>query len=167
MQAAVIEGAVPSASRAGHPVRIFYRTMEEQALQVQKAPSEFVEVASLAAASNDAYPNWHHRRYMIDTRSDGSDTYAFLHAFPAYLEGQAVEVDYTYGAASPVRISNELHVITDLGDPALGYGFVLSQPTVRGVYRVAGASVRVVGWWRTPQGRTARYDVTNMLFPES
>lgn len=168
MQAAVIQGATPQQSRAGHPIRIFYRTMNEDTIQVQKAPSEFVEVESMTAASNAALPNWQHRRYMVGARSDGTDTYTYLFAFPTYLEGQAVEVDYSYDVnGTPVRVANEIHVISDLGDANLGYGFVLSQPTVRGVYRVEGASIRVVGWWRTEQGRISRYDVANMLFPKS
>ena len=159
---AAVQGTA-AARKMGHPVRIYYRTFDENCIQIQKAASEFVEVQ---AGGSSNVPNWEHRQYSIGTRAGATNTYTYLYGFPAYLEDQAVQVDYRVTSGSTVRqVANELHVITDLDDASLGYGFMLAQPQVSGVGSVRGASMRVVGWWRTYTGRIGRVDVTSMLFP--
>ncbi len=168
MNGSVVTGASGTA-RAGHPIRIYYRTADEHTIQVQKAPTEFVEVDSLTHPANAYLPNWEHRRFRIGTQAAASGNYYYLCDFPAYLEDQAVEVDYTYdaGDGQPTPVSNEVHVISDLGDPNLGFGFVLNHSNVMGLYEVTGASARIVGWWRTEDGRVSRFDVANIMFPTS
>ncbi len=166
MNASTAAGTWRAEGRAGHPVRIYYRTIDEHCIQVQKAPTEFVEVASMAHASNSFLPDWQHRRYMVSYVTVGADTYAQLYGFPAYCEDQGVQVDYTVDVGGTnVRMNGEMHVISDLDNPALGCGFVLNQPNVTGILSVEGATMRVVGWWRSQNGRLTRYDVANMVFP--
>ncbi len=153
--------AVTLSARLGHQVRLYYRTADQHCLQVQKTPAEFVEVADGVTCDT---PWWQHRSYQVS--SAGSGGYFALDHFPAYLEDQAVQVDYLAGSGTPLRISNELHVISDLGDVGgtPNFGFVLNQPAVAGVLAVRGGTMRVSGWWRAESGRVKRVDITQMLF---
>jgi hypothetical protein len=163
-----VDGGVLS-SRLGHPVRIYYRTMAQHCLEVQKAPAEFVEYAP--GVTPDV-PYAGHRTYQISAEMVGGRQLIHLTNFPAYCEDQAVEVDYLvqppqYNA--PRRICREIHVITDLreANPAWGFGFALNEPNVVGVLQVRGVSMRTVAWWRTEMGRIGRLDITNVLLPDS
>ncbi|MEN6345756.1 MAG: type II secretion system protein [Armatimonadia bacterium] len=156
------------ASRLGHPVRIYYRTLEQHSIQVQRAPAEFVEVT---AGFTPNVPFWQHRQFCLGTQVTGGHTYGYVYGMPAYCEDQAVQVDYMIrkpGWGTPRRVSNEVHVVTDLRNMGAGYGFgfALNEPDIVGITRVRGVSVRVVGWWRTEAGRQGRMDLTNMLFPD-
>lgn len=157
-----IDPAVLS-GRLGRPVRIYYRSLDQHSVQVYKTPSEFVE--TVAGVTPDV-PNWEHRCYMIGAAPSGSGSYTCLYNFPAYLEDQAVQVDYIARVGGQLeRITNELHVIYDLGVATRNFGFVLNKANVEGVLDVRGASMRVCGWWRTETGRVERLDMTQMLFP--
>jgi prepilin-type N-terminal cleavage/methylation domain-containing protein len=159
--------------RQGNPVRIYYRTLDQHFIQVQKAPSTFVEWdGTTAPASFD----WQLRTYRIGNGAafTGSANHACIYGMPAYCEDQAVQVDYVVPdpagvAYPPRRIRNEMHVISDLGldggGAALGYGFVLDQANVMGVLAVRGVSMRVCGWYRTEGGSLTRVDETRVLFP--
>ncbi len=151
------------AGRAGDRIRVYYRTMDQHMVQLEKAPAEFVETAP-GGASN--VPNWPHRSFQI-AQSNQSPPCLVLYGFPAFCQGQAVQVDYLAGPAGgmPTRISNELHVINYMGNLgyASGYGFVLNRTDAVGVLAVRGASLTVSGWWRAQDGRVAHVDTTDML----
>jgi hypothetical protein len=156
--------------RMGNRVRLYYKTMDQHLLQIQKAPAEFVEVDPGGAISPDMQ-YWLHRTYKIGKDSGaanytGSGVNTLLYDMPMCYEGHAVQVDYLVerGVTLPLeRVSNEMHIIKDLG-LAYGFGFVLNKPNVVGVQAVRGASMRVCGWWRNEQGRVSRVDTTSILF---
>lgn len=164
--------------RLGHPCRIYYRTLDQHFIHVQKAPSTFVEWNGTV---NPASWDWALRTYRIGYGAafTGDARYTCLYGMPAYCEDQAVQVDYLVRDPGdvpapappimpPVRVRNELHVIADLGDAGgtpLGYGFVLDRPDLIGVLGVWGVSMRVTGWYRTEAGSLSRVDQTRVLFP--
>lgn len=153
------------------PLRIFYRTTRQHAVQVQKAPRDFVERDPLIIPRT---PDWVHRSFEISDWPIGSSgEFKVLHHFPAYCEDQSVQVDYLYiddPALPPKLVTGELHVIQDLESLSatnLGYGFTLNKPDVAGILKVNGASAKVCGWWRQDDGRVDMVDLTTMLFGDS
>lgn len=163
-----VDGGLLS-SRLGHPVRLYYRTMAQHCLEVQKAPAEFVECAP--GVTPDV-PYAGHRTYQISSEVVGGKQLIHLTNFPSYCEDQAVEVDYLVQPAgwnTTRRICREMHVITDLreANAGWGFGFALNEPNVVGVLQVRGASMRTVAWWRTESGRIGRLDITNVLLPDA
>lgn len=153
---------VALSGRLGRPVRIYYRTMDQHMITVQRVPAEFVEAADGIAS---AVERSGHRTYRVGAAQPVGSGYVALYRFPAYCEGHTVQVDYTAGQGIlPVRVSNEMHVIGHLGS-GYGFGFVLSEPHVKSILSVRGTSLRVSGWWRTESGRVSRLDVTTMVFP--
>lgn len=163
-----VDGGLLS-SRLGHPVRIYYRTLSQHCIQVQKAPAQFVECTSSVTPN---VPYAVHRTYQISSETVSGNQLIHLTNFPSYCEDQAVEVDYLVQPAgwnTTRRICRELHVITDLreANTSWGFGFALNEPNVVGVLDVRGVSVRTLGWWRTEMGRIGRLDITNVLLPDA
>lgn len=160
------------ASNVGQPIRLLYRTIDDNCVQLQKAPARFAPVSATTDAVGLATAGWWQmvgERYKIGRRDRGAlPPVAYLYDFSRHLEDQAVQVDYLVrpaGSTSPVRVNGEVHVLADLQDPGLGIGCVLNEPNVVGVLQVRGVSLRVCGWWRTPSGRVRMTDISGILFP--
>ncbi len=157
----------------GDPVRILYRTIDENCVRLQKAPARFTPVSASTDAPALAAAGWYKmvsERYKIGRRARAGSLppVTYLYDFSRHLEDQAVQVDYLVqpaGAASPVRVNGEVHVLADLQDPALGMGCVLNETDVVGVLEVRGVSLRVSGWWRTSTGGVSMTDISGILFP--
>lgn len=153
----------------GHELRIYYRTLDGNNVQVMRAPRFFVEdlVAATyhAAGQTDAVD---YREFSASSASVGTPpaTITTL-TLPASMAGMAVSVDYLYdtGAVPPApyaRVCNEVHVVD-----ATTFKVVLNQPDVKAIVAVQGLTLKVRGWWETQSGRVEKLDVDTFLTPES
>jgi len=173
----------PTASEArGRDLRIYYRTMAENTVVVQKAPDNYVEqlVIDGAAAGVSAGSYFgdysdparvDYRAYQVTTDpTDGS--YGRL-LFPKSTAGEMVMVDYMLmdGTTVTKRVSGELHTIAPTNDPNV-CAVTLDEPVpatadgTMGVVAVRGVSLTVRGWWHDERGRVQMTGVNTFLAPK-
>jgi prepilin-type N-terminal cleavage/methylation domain-containing protein len=156
----------------GHELRVYYRTLDEHFVQVQKAPQYFVEDALADTYQNsdpalDFSELVDYRRYSVS--ADAGDAAYTVVTFPESAAGQTVAVDYLYdpdadGNPPYQRVWGELHVIGN--DEATGtWTIVLSNPNVQAIVGVQGVSLKVRGWWHTERGRLVKLDLDTVLTP--
>ncbi len=149
------------AAMHGHELRIYYRTLNDDYVQIQKAPQYFIEdvLASQYTGAETAAVDYREYTASADT---GDATYTVL-TFPESVAGQAVTVDYVYGTSSPYeRVTAELHVIAGEAPHTV----VLDNPNVQAIVGVQGVSLKVRGWWMDARGRLQKLDLDTFLTPK-
>jgi len=161
-----------AAQVTGHDLRIYYRTLDRNNIELMKAPRFFVEdlVAATyyADSSGDAVD---YREYSATVTTvtppppDPAVDYTTL-TFPASMAGRAVSVDYVCGTpGSARRICNEFHVVD--ATALTHHGVVLSEPDVQTIVAVQGLSLTARGWWENQRGQIRKLDIDTFLTPKS
>lgn len=152
----------PAAMR-GHELRIYYRTLDGHFVQVQKAPRYFIEERLAGQYTGAEATGVDYRTYS--TLADSGDAAYTVLTFPESVAGQAVAVDYLYGASAPYqRATGELHVV-GFDEGLAAWTIVLTQPDVQAIVGVQGVSLKVRGWWHTQGGRVETLDLDTFLRP--
>jgi len=158
---------VSPAAMHGHELRIYYRTLNDDCVQIQKAPQYFIEDVLAAQYIGPERVAVDYREYTASP--DMSDAAYTVLTFPGSVAGQAVTVDYVYGTSSPYqRVTGESHVISATPDPNYGddYPIVLNNPDVQAIVGVQGVSLKVRGWWMGGRGRLQTFDLDTFLTPK-
>ncbi len=170
----------PTASEArGRDLRIYYRTMAEHTVVVQKAPDAYVEglvVDAAADASAAGYVGDFANPDLVDYRTyqlvtDPTDASYGRLLFPRSAAGQMVMVDYMLMDGSTVtrRVTGELHTIAPTDDPDV-FAVTLHEPVptdgTMGVVSVQGVSMTVRGWWHDERGRVQMTGLNAFLAPD-
>ncbi len=133
-------------------------------MQVQKAPRYFIEERLAGQYPGAEAEGVDYRTYTASTDS-GDGLYTVL-TFPESAAGQAVSVDYLYGASAPYqRVSGELHVV-GFDEGLAAWTIVLTEPAVQAIVGVQGVSLKVRGWWHTQRGRVETLDLDTFLTPK-
>ena len=158
--------ATAAASCLGHQCRFYYRTMDQHALQMTKAPATFLPSTVAALYTGAAAASVVYKTYTASTQAIGAGTgLRTILKFPDSSAGQTVSVDYTYGgdpthnpAILPSRATGELHVIHEESCQ-----IALDNPDVVSIIAVRGVSVKARGWWRALRGKLRHVDVDSCL----
>jgi hypothetical protein len=155
--------ATNAANCLGHRCRFYYRTLDQHALQVTKAPATFLQNTVAALYTNQA--DVAYRIYTPSTQDMTGGGKRTILTFPESSAGQTVSVDYTYGGdpgvvppVLPLRATGEMHVIHEESGQ-----IALDNPNVVSIIAVRGASVKARGWWRAQQGKLRHIDVDSCL----
>ncbi|MGC9316939.1 MAG: type IV pilus modification PilV family protein [Armatimonadota bacterium] len=149
----------------GRELRVYYRTLDEHMIAVQKAPAYFLEEPIMQTYTDpdpalDESDKVDYRYYRAQPWPT-DNAYTQLQ-FPESAAGQAITVDYLAGPAAPYnRIAGELHVI----DPVT-LSVLLDRPGVVGIMGVQGVSLTVRGWWHDDAGRPQMVSIDTFLTPE-
>jgi prepilin-type N-terminal cleavage/methylation domain-containing protein/prepilin-type processing-associated H-X9-DG protein len=160
-------GSGPATS--GHPLRFYYRTVENTTLRLFRPPAFYSDAITRNPAIPPGSDPEDYRRYIIafndgGTPGDFSDDGAVI-SFPGSSAGQAVAVDYDL--ANGARITGEVHTLPPVpsgADPGVWRPpLTLRQPGVATVVAVRGASVRGLAYWRSHNGNLHRVQLDTSL----
>ncbi len=142
-----IEVDAPGAE--GHTLRFYYRTIDQDTITIQKAPSTFLEYAVAPPSGEEDYRTYSHSAGVL--------------TFQPCAAGQVVAVDYTWndtsGPSDVIRTAvGEMHTIN-----ATDSTIRLNNDNVLSIIAVRGMSLKVRAWWRTNTGRLSYFDVDTIL----
>jgi len=180
-----ISGA--KAPYVGNTLRFFYRTLNRNAIQVQKAPRYYVDSDTAKAYLSGYLPGGQneatslaevdYRTYQLTyVAAPSGNTYRLgVIEFGQWLTGEnwstaessageTVAVSYAYVRAPGEReyVWGELHTV-----PAGGRKFTLNHATLTGeaieVLAVNGVSARAKAWWLNKTGRQLVLDVETVF----
>ncbi len=139
------------APEIGHDVRFYYVTLDQDMISVQIAPATFVD--DNVASADDLYRSYLAAPDVVDP------AYTAL-LFYACNAGHTVTVDYRYSAGGTIfTVNGEMHTIST--EPGNHY-ITLNWPDVTEIIAVKGESLQAIAWWRTPNGRLIRLDITRL-----
>lgn len=141
------------APEIGHDLRFYYVTLDQDLISVQIAPATFVD-ADIASPA-DLYRSYLAAPDLYDP------AYTALLFYPCNA-GHTVSVDYKYDDGSTIiTVNAEMHTIsTEPGN----HHITLNWPGVTPIEIIAvtGKSLQAIAWWRTPNGRLERLELSTV-----
>ena len=148
----------PDPVLVGHDLRFYYVTLDQDMISVQIAPATFVD-ENIAIALAD--PSLLYRSYLA--APDLLDpAYTALLFYPCNA-GHTVAVDYKYDNGSTIiTVNGEMHTVNTEPDSSGYHHITLNWATVTEIIAVKGKSLQAIAWWRTPNGRLERLEISTV-----
>ncbi len=144
----------------GHDVRFYYSTLDQDLITIQTAPQTFIDQNVLGPAGGTEL---FYRSYLaVDNFHDNA--YMDLLFYPCNA-GHTVTVDYTYmDSGDKLIMDSEMHTINTEEDPNNPgfHGVTLLYPNVEEIDAVTGLSLKARAWWRAPNGRLEKLDISTV-----
>ena len=154
----------------GHDVRFYYSTLDQDLVTIQIAPETFMDWNVLDAAINAPVPvpeaaELFYRSYLA-WPNFYNNTYRDLLFYPCNA-GHTVTVTYDYDEGGNIFTAiSEMHTIsTDKGyneNYSELHTITLLHPNVEEITAVTGLSLKARAWWRAPNGRVERLDISTV-----
>jgi hypothetical protein len=155
----------PAVTPAGRELVVFYRNLDREQVQLQRAPATLVEDIWSAAAPPVPRPSWAAGRWYLPTRDPATASYDPTSPqllLPDSCLSQTLRVEYLGRGGQTV----ELHTVGDqapatltVDDPVPAAG---PNPASARILTVTGVSVRALATWQS-RGRLRTASVETLL----